>query len=136
MIRNGLLIVVLAGCLGLAPLAGYGEEGLFDTQAANAHLEKGLAQIRAKNYTAAVRELEEAAEIAPEAETFYYLGYAYYLKGRSGDEESRALARENFEKAYEIDPNFSPLRYKAADMPAAKQPAPAAEQPAPNQPKP
>ncbi len=114
-------VVVLSLLLGLAPLAAFAaEDDLFDTKAAAEHLEKGLTELKAKNYDAAVAEFEESASISPEAEAFYYLGYTYYMKGRAGDEESRKLSLENFDKAYEIDPNFTPTRYKPAE------PAPAA----------
>jgi len=150
---NRVSAVVLSILLGLAPLAGYAaEDDLFDTKAATAHREKGLAALKAKNYDAAVAEFEESASISPEAEAFYYLGYAYYLKGRAGDEESRKLSLENFDKAYEIDPNFTPTRFKpeppptqenvqqqepAPAQPPTEQPAPAAPQaePAAEQPK-
>ncbi len=109
---NRTLVFVLTILAVLAPLIGHAEEELFDTKAAAEHIEKGIAQLKAKNFDAAIAEFEESASISPEAEAYYYLGYAYYLKGRSGDGESRKLSRENFEKAYEIDPSFSPTRYK------------------------
>jgi tetratricopeptide (TPR) repeat protein len=123
MIKNRALMAVLTILLGLAPLAGHAEDELFDTKAAAQHIEQGIAFLKAKNFDAAIKEFEESAETSPEAEPFYYLGYAYYLKGRAGDGESRRLSRENFEKAYEIDPTFSPVRYKPA------QPAPMMQQP-------
>ncbi len=111
-------VVVLSLLLGLAPLAAYAaEEDLFDTKAAAGHVEKGVAELKAKNYDAAVAEFEEAASISPEAEAYYYLGYAYYMKGRAGDEESRKLSLENFDKAFELDPGFTPTRYKPAEAP-------------------
>jgi tetratricopeptide (TPR) repeat protein len=125
-----LMIVVLIG-LGSAPLAGRAEEELFDTKAAVQHLEQGIAHLNAKHYDAAIAEFEESAAISPEAEAYYYLGYAYYLKGRTKDGENRNLSRENFEKAYEIDPNFTPRHAtpaEAAGMPSA------AEQPVPSSP--
>jgi tetratricopeptide (TPR) repeat protein len=125
------LTVVLAILLGLAPLAAHAAEELFDTKAAGQHIDQGIALLKAKNFDAAIGKFEESAELDPGAEAYYYLGYAYYLKGRSGDMESRALSRENFEKAYEIDPNFTPSRStpaEAAGMPSA------AEQPVPSSP--
>ncbi|OGW39305.1 MAG: hypothetical protein A2010_02190 [Nitrospirae bacterium GWD2_57_9] len=89
------------------------EEELFDTKAAEAFIEKGIGHLKAKNLDAAVNALEEAVSIAPDAEAYYYLGYAYYLKGRTGDSESRVKSIESFEKAYELDPNFTPQKYKA-----------------------
>jgi len=98
-------------------------DDLFDTKTAAKQLEQGLAQLRAKHYDAAIAALEESVATAPEAEAYYYLGYAYYLKGRGGDSASRELSRENFEKAYELDPNFTPTRFNPSDhMPAPEQP--------------
>jgi len=108
--NTSILIVVLAAVLTSIPLSGYSAEELFDTKAATQHVDKGIAFLNAKNYDKAIAEFEESVSISPEAEAYYYLGYAYYLKGRKGDTGSRELSRENFEKAYDIDPNFSPTR--------------------------
>ena len=121
--KRVLMIVLLIG-LGSAPLAVRAEEELFDTKAAVQHLEQGIALLNAKDYDAAIAEFDESAAISPEAEAYYYLGYAYYLKGRKGDGENRDLSRENFEKAYEIDPNFTPTRTKPAEAAPSAQPAP------------
>ena len=131
--KNRMLMVVVTILLGLTPLAGQAEEELFDTRAAAQHIEQGIALLKTKNIDAAINEFEESASISPEAEAYYYLGYAHYLKGRSGDGESRKLSRENFEKAYEIDPNFTPARSLPAE-PAPLMPQPAADAPQVNQP--
>jgi tetratricopeptide (TPR) repeat protein len=158
--KKRIVVWVLCMALGLVPLAGYAEDELFDSGEASQHIEQGIAALKNKKVDTAISEFQAAADISPEAEAFYYLGYAYYLKGRNGDAESRKLSRENFEQAYEIDPNFSPGRYKpgepnllqgqhepepepemqqqtapaseptASPEPAATQPAPAGEQPA------
>lgn len=117
----GILIVMVV--IAFAP-AGWAaeEEPLFDTKAAAAGLEKGLALIKAKKYDQAVAEFEEAAATSPdvEAEAYYYAGYAYYLKSRSGDEDSRQKSVEYFDRAYEINPNFSPNKFKPEEpMPGA-----------------
>jgi len=109
----GALLMVIAVILTVAP-ALLAEE-LFDTATASKHMEQGITLLHAKKYDAAIKEFEESALVNPDAEAYYYLGYAYYLKGRSGDEESRKKARDNFSKAYEIDPNFSPMRFKATE---------------------
>jgi tetratricopeptide (TPR) repeat protein len=132
MAMNRVVMIILLIGLGSAPLAGQAQEELFDTKAAAQHLEQGLARLGEKHYDSAIAEFQESAEIAPEAEAFYYLGYAYYLKGRKGDSEARDLSRENFEKAYEIDPNFSPTRLKQPEQGAGV--TPATEQPAPPSP--
>ncbi len=118
-----LLIAVLAFMV-TAPTPGPAEEELFDTQAATQHLDQGISYLKAKNFDSAIKEFEAAADINPDAEAYYYLGYAYYLKGRTGDRESRSKSREYFDQVYEIDPNFSPSRFKPAEqVPAqAKQP--------------
>jgi tetratricopeptide (TPR) repeat protein len=111
------LAAVLTAALCIIPLSGRAEEELFDTKAAAKHTEQGIVYLKAKNLNAAIKEFEESAAMNPEAEAFYYLGYAYYLKGRGGDANSRVQARENFDKAYELEPNFSPTRFKPAGPP-------------------
>jgi tetratricopeptide (TPR) repeat protein len=108
--------VVLTG-VGLAHAA----EELFDTKAAAVHVEKGIAHLKEKKYDDAVKELEEAVTINPDAEAYYYLGYAYYMKGRKGDAESRKKSVECFEKAYELNPGFTPSRFKPAEAGEVKQ---------------
>ena len=117
----GILMIMMV--IAFAP-AGWAadEEPLFDTKAATAGLEKGHALVKAKKYDEAVQVFEEAAATNPdvEAEAYYYAGYAYYLKSRSGDEDSRQKSVEYFDRAYEINPNFSPNKFKPAEpMPGA-----------------
>lgn len=125
-----LLIAVL--CIGQAVLA-YSADELFDTKAAALHTEKGVELLKAKKYDAAIREFEESVTIAPDAEAYYLLGYAYYIKGKTEDGESRKKSKESFDKAYELNPNFSPSRLKLTEPAKAEpaQPAPAAPQPKP-----
>jgi tetratricopeptide (TPR) repeat protein len=132
--------LVLFILLGATPLAGHAGDELFDAKAATRHIEQGLAHLKAKNFDAAVHEFEESAAIYPDAEAYYFLGYTYYLKSRNGDGDSRRLSLEYFEKAYEIDPNFAPTRYKPA-QPAPETPRQPAEpggttEPAPQEPEP
>src|SRR5574337_1316854 len=130
------LKMMLLALLSLIVLRGTGlaAEDLFDTKAASAHSEKGISCLKARDYNAAVNELEEALSIAPDAETYYYLGYAYYMKGKSGDAESRKKSIENFDRAYELDPRFTPNKYKPAENPVANEPAASApSKPAPEQ---
>jgi tetratricopeptide (TPR) repeat protein len=112
---NPIPVAAVIILLVLVPLLGQAEEELFDTKAATQHIEQGISYLKAKNFDAAITEFENAADINPDAEAYYYLGYTYYLKGRTGDEESRKKSRENFERAYEIDPNFSPSRFKPTE---------------------
>lgn len=116
-------ILMVMVVIAVAP-AGWAaeEEPLFDTKGAAAGLEKGLALVKAKKYDAAIQLFEEAAATSPdvEAEAYYYAGYAYYLKSKSGDEDSRQKSIEYFDRAYEINPNFSPSKFKPAEpMPGA-----------------
>jgi len=108
-----------------APAAYAAEEELFDTKGATASVEKGLSLVKQKKYDAAVEAFEEAAAMSPdiEAEALYYAGYACYLKGRSGDEDARQRSAEFFDRAYEINPNFSPNKFK----PTEPLPGPAAQ---------
>lgn len=117
--------IILFAIMSLIVLQGTGfaEEDLFDTKAASVHSEKGISSLKTRDYDAAVNELEEALSIAPDAETYYYLGYAYYMKGKSGDVESRKKSIENFDKAYELDPRFTPNKYKPEENAATNEPA-------------
>jgi len=111
-------ITTLACMVAAPPLPA---EELFDTATATKHMEQGIAFLKAKKYDAAATEFEESAAVNPDAEAYYYLGYTYYLKGRKGDETSRKKSREDFDKAYEINPNFSPSRFKPTEPAPAKE---------------
>jgi tetratricopeptide (TPR) repeat protein len=110
-----IMIVFLTAIITAIQMVSYAADELFDTKTATEHLEKGIEHLKAKQYDAAIGEFEESASVNPGAEAFYYLGYAYYMKGRKGDEESRKKSMENFEQAYEIDPNFTPTRFKTEE---------------------
>ena len=114
--KASILLVALMAFMVTDFALGHAEEELFDTQAATQHLDKGIAYLKVKNFDAAIKEFETAAEINPDAEPYYYLGYAYYLKSRTSSGDSRIKSRENFERAYEIDPNFSPSRFKPTEQ--------------------
>jgi tetratricopeptide (TPR) repeat protein len=122
-IITSVLVLMLLSIV--APAVYAAEEELFDTKGATASVEKGLSLIKQKKYDAAVEAFEEAAAISPdiEAEALYYAGYACYLKGRSGDEDARQRSVEFFDRTYEINPNFSPTKFK----PAEPLPGPAAQ---------
>lgn len=145
--RRTLVILLVSAVVLTGVQLAYAGEELFDTKAAAVHIEKGVAHLKEKKYDAAINELEEAVTINPDAEAYYYLGYAYYMKGRKGDAESRKRSVECFDKAYELNPGFTPSRFKPAEAGEAKQgpksteteqaPAPAAPsrpaKPAPDQ---
>ncbi len=148
MANNGILIFVFTVMVSMVAAPAYPADELFDTATAAKHMDKGISFLKARDFDAAIKEFDELTAIAPEAEAYYYLGYAYYMKGKKVDGESRRMSLENFEKAYEIDPNFSPTRYKPSEpapqlmitrpttsvpvepQPAAQQP-PVREQPKP-----
>jgi tetratricopeptide (TPR) repeat protein len=122
--RNSrILAVILLTAFGMAAVCANAEEELFDTKTAEKHIEQGIAHLKAHKYDAAIAEFEESTTVLPDAESFYYLGYAYYMKGRTQDGESRKKSMENFEKAYELDPNFTPTRFKPAEPVPAEVPA-------------
>ncbi|HXY61890.1 MAG TPA: hypothetical protein VEJ22_03045 [Nitrospirota bacterium] len=122
--KTSILLVALMSFMMTEAALGNAEDELFDTRAARQHLNQGITYLNSKNFDAAIKELEDSADINPDAEAFYYLGYAYYLKGRTSKGESTNMSRENFEQAYEIDPSFSPFRSKpTGQVPAqVKQP--------------
>ena len=118
---GGIIVAMLA--VVYLPADAAAEEELFDTKAAAAHIEKGIHHLKSKKTDAAIQEFEEAVAAAPEAEAYYLLGYAYYLKSKSGDEDARQKSIENFDMAYQINPNFSPNKFKPAEpiaVPAGK----------------
>ncbi len=126
------VILILIALWGLSvPRSATAAEELFDNAAAQQHVAKGLDRLQTRDYDAAIAEFEQSVEIAPNAEAYYYLGYAYYLKGKSEKDGARSLrkSRENFDKAYEIDPQFTP-RHELQAGPAPAQEAGPQEGPA------
>jgi tetratricopeptide (TPR) repeat protein len=109
--KSLIMMLLVTAIITEMQIVSYAADELFDAKTAAEHMAKGIAHLKAKQYDAAIDELSESASVYPEAEAFYYLGYAYYMKGRKGDGESRQNAMENFEQAYELDPNFTPTRY-------------------------
>ncbi len=118
--RGIVVMLVVSAALVSGVHFANAEEDLFDTKAAAVYTEKGIDHLKEKKYDAAIKELEEAVSINPDAEAYYYLGYAYYMKGRKGDAESRRKSIECFDKAYELNPNFTPSRYRPPDAAAAE----------------
>jgi tetratricopeptide (TPR) repeat protein len=132
---NRIAVFTLITMMSLVAAPAIRADEIFDTTAAAKNMERGFSYLKAKNYDAAIKEFEESADISPEAEPYYYLGYAYYLKSRKDNGQSREQSLENFEKAYEIDPNFSPSRYKPSEpeLQTTSKPPEAAEPAAPQQ---
>lgn len=113
--KSLIMMLLITAIITEMQIVSYAADELFDAKTAAQHMAKGIAHLKAKQYDAAIDELSESASVYPEAEAFYYLGYAYYMKGRKGDGESRKNAMENFEQAYELDPNFTPTKYIPAE---------------------
>ncbi len=118
------MFVAIIMMLCILPGSGHAADELFDTADAAALTNKGVTDLMLGHYDAAIEALEESVGIDPQAPAFYYLGYAYYMKSKKSDGEDRTKAMENFDKAYELDPGFTPVKIKA-DEPAAAAPAPA-----------
>jgi len=119
-IKSVIFVAIMMLCI--LPGLGHTADELFDTEGAAALTNKGVSDLMLGHYNAAIEALEESVGIDPQAPAFYYLGYAYYMKSKKGDGENRTKAMENFDKAYELDPNFTPIKIKT-DEPAAA-PAP------------
>ncbi len=125
--RTALYLLFLTAFSLCGNTSAFSAEELFDTKAATQHTQKGIEHLREKDLDAAIKEFEESIAINPDAEAYYFLGYTYYLKGKTGDGESRKRSKENFDKAYELNPNFSPSRLME---PAATEPKQAPAPPA------
>jgi tetratricopeptide (TPR) repeat protein len=125
--RTAFYLLFLTAFFLYGNTSAFSADELFDTKAAAQHTEKGIEHLKGKDLDAAIKEFEASVAINPDAEAYYFLGYTYYLKGKTGDGESRKLSRENFDKAYELNPNFSPSRLMEPAAAAPKQaPAPPA----------
>lgn len=109
------IVISLAIMLLVLPALVFAQDELFDTNAAAAHVEKGLVLLKANKHDTAIVEFEKAVDIYPDAEAYYYLGYTYYLKGKKNDAPSMKKSRENFDKAYEIDPEFAPGKSRTVE---------------------
>lgn len=82
----------IPGALNLPPLYTY---------ASRAYVEQG-------RFDEAVRRAQQGALLPPSsAEAYFYLGQAYEARNASGDRDS---AREAYEQALEINPNFQPAQ--------------------------
>jgi tetratricopeptide (TPR) repeat protein len=117
------IFVAIIMMLSILPGLGHAADELFDTEGAAALMNKGVSDLMLGHYNAAIEALEESVGIDPQAPAFYYLGYAYYMKSKKGDGENRTKAMENFDKAYELDPGFTPIKIKAEEPAAAPAPS-------------
>ncbi len=109
------LFIIAILIMGFQSSISNAEGDLFDTKTAAALFDKGMQHLNGKKLDEAAGAFEESLAIAPDPRTYYFLGYTYYLKGKTGDEDSRKKSIENFESAYELDPSFTPTRYQPSD---------------------
>ena len=119
-IKPVIFIAIMMLCI--LPGIGHAADELFDTAAATELTNKGVSALVLGRYNAAIEALEESVSIDPQAPAFYYLGYAYYMKSKKSNGEDRTNAMENFDKAYELDPNFTPIKIKTEEPPAEAPP--------------
>lgn len=79
---------------------------------ADSHIANGLALYRRLRLRAARDEFQKAVEADPSsAAAHFYLGYTLYKIGEPTRRMSpeKVLAREHFERAFELDPEFRPV---------------------------
>jgi Tfp pilus assembly protein PilF len=70
-------------------------------QQSRVHLDLGIAYIKSRQYTTALREFMIAQEMNPkDAEIHYYIGLTYYGKGLNDN------AAEEFRKALSLEPDY------------------------------
>jgi len=116
--KNAGLIFIMIAWLGLQaiPSVSNGQE-LFDVQAANEHFNQGLNQYFQKDYAGAVENFTESIKINPDnAKAYFFIGYAYYKQGEF------TKAGESFEKAYALDPRYSPIPQPTSTTEMSEQP--------------
>ena len=109
-IRSIVFVAIMMLCI--LPGLAHAADELFDTADATELVNKGVSALMVGHYDAAIEALEESVNIDPQAPAFYYLGYAYYMKSKKSGGENRTRAMENFDKAYELDPSFTPVKIK------------------------
>jgi tetratricopeptide (TPR) repeat protein len=76
------------------------------------HIDKGLAAFKKRHFSAARKEFEEAVAAHPDsAAAHFYLGYACYKLGEPSRRmnPNKEKAREEFAKAFSLDPSFQPV---------------------------
>jgi tetratricopeptide (TPR) repeat protein len=77
----------------------------------NAYIEKGKILLEQKKLTEALQTFSLANRITPSfADAWYWIGRCQELQGRKKD------AKDNYEKAYELDPTFTEARDAAAKI--------------------
>jgi len=80
------------------------------TANAKTYQDYGIKSIKAKKYDDAIKYLAYSAKAQPDANTYYYLGYAYYAKG------DKANALSSFQQALKLNPNHSQAKQMASRL--------------------
>lgn len=82
-------------------ILGCGTKRISKEQQALVHMNLGVAYIKTRQYTTALRELLAAQKLNPrDAEIHYYIGLTYYGKGLNDK------AEEEFKKALSLNPDY------------------------------
>jgi tetratricopeptide (TPR) repeat protein len=82
--------------------AAYSASISADNRIAESHFRRGILELRASRYNAAVRDFREATQLQPNfPEAFYWLGRSYYAQG----DNERAL--EAFRQAVALNGNYA-----------------------------
>jgi len=82
-------------------ILGCGTKRITKEQQSRVHMDLGIAYIKSRQYTPALRELMAARKMNPkDAEVHYYMGLTYYGKGLNDD------AAKEFKKALSLNPEY------------------------------
>jgi tetratricopeptide (TPR) repeat protein len=82
------------------------------TGAAQANIDAGLAAFKKRRFSKAEDEFKKAVEAEPSsAAANFYLGYTYYkiAEPMRRNSPGKQKALEYFDKAFELDPSFTPV---------------------------
>ena len=85
-------------------------------------LQAGLVAFKQKKFARAEDDFEKAAEENPQsAAAHFYLGYSIYktVEHKKPFHPDKQKAAAEFQKAYELDPNFTPEWGKGPGKPAS-----------------
>jgi Tfp pilus assembly protein PilF len=94
-------IVIPCMIIALSLILGCGAKRINKEQQSRVHLDLGIAYIKSRQYTTALRELIAAENMNPkDAEIHYYMGLTYYGKGLNDE------AAEEFRKALSLNPDY------------------------------
>jgi Flp pilus assembly protein TadD len=94
---------VLAAALAVAPIAA--------AQTADDAIDAGIAAFKKRRFAAAEEQFAKAVEAEPNsAAAHFYLGYTIYkrVEPKRPFHPDKQRAADEFAKAFELDPNFTP----------------------------